>query len=81
MMTPVRVFVNEHPLEVPGGATARDAVRAADPDLERRLDDGRAYLTDGRGIRLAPETLLTAGSILRVVVTARQRSEGVDAHS
>ncbi|NNG14874.1 MAG: hypothetical protein HKM89_00245 [Gemmatimonadales bacterium] len=81
MTTPVRVFVNERPLEVPAGATARDAVRAADRGLERRLDDGSAYLTDGRGIRLAPETPLTAGSILRVVVTARQRIEGVDAHS
>lgn len=81
MKTPVRVFVNERPLEVPLGATARDAVRAFDEDLERRMCDGGAYLTDGRGIRLAPETPLTAGSILRVVVTARQRSEGVDAHS
>jgi hypothetical protein len=81
MTTPVRVFVNERPLEVPLGATARDAVRASNEDLGRRLDDGSAYLTDGRGIRLAPETPLTAGSILRVVVTARQQSKGVDAHS
>jgi hypothetical protein len=81
MTMPVRVFVNERPLEVPAGATAREAVRAADGDLERRLDDGSAYLTDGRGIRLAPDTPLTAGSILRVIVTARQRSKGVDAHA
>jgi 2',3'-cyclic-nucleotide 2'-phosphodiesterase (5'-nucleotidase family) len=81
MTTSVRVFVNERPLEVPLGATARDAVRAADEDLERRLDDGSAYLTDGRGIRLLPEIPLTAGSILRVVVTARHQSEDVDAHS
>ena len=81
MRMPVRVFVNERPLEVPLGTTARDAVCTSDEDLARRLDDGSAYLTDGRGIRLAPETPLTAGSILRVVVTARQRSEGVDAHS
>ena len=81
MTPPVRVFVNERPLEVPMGATAREAVRAIDADLERRLDDGSAYLTDGRGVWLAPETPLTAGSILRVVVTARKRTEDVDAHS
>lgn len=82
MMTAhIRVFVNESSQLVPEGATARDAVRSCDGELSRRLEDGRAYLTDGRGVRLAPETRVTAGSILRVVVTARKQVEDVDAHS
>ncbi len=81
MTADIRVFVNESSHLVPEGATARDAVRSYDGELGRRLEDGRAYLTDGRGVRLAPETTVTAGSILRVVVTARKQIEDVDAHS
>jgi len=77
----VRVFVNESSQLVPAGATAGDAVRSYDAELGRRLEEGRAYLTDGRGVRLSPETTVTAGSILRVVVTARKQAEDVDAHS
>ena len=48
----LRVFVDAHPVDVAPGSTARDAVAARDPAVLSRLDDGTAYLTDGRGIRL-----------------------------
>jgi len=73
-----RVFVDAHPVDVAPGATARDAVAARDPALLPRLDDGSAYLTDARGIRLDPGAPLAAGAILRVVKSAR-RSAGADA--
>jgi len=43
--------------------------------LLARLDDGTAYLTDGRGIRIDPGAPLAAGAILRVVKSARRASE------
>jgi len=57
------------------GSVARDAVAARDPSLLARLDDGTAYLTDGRGIRIDPGAPLAAGAILRVVKSAGRASE------
>jgi hypothetical protein len=68
-------FVNERPVRVPPTATCHDAVRSLDPDLAAALSAGRGYLTDGRGIRLAPETPVSAGAIIRVVLSARQARE------
>ncbi len=73
-----RIFVNERPVGVAPGTTAREAARAFDPALGARLDAGEAYLTDGRGVRLEGDELVAPGSILRVVVSAR-RKEGGDA--
>ena len=70
-----RVFVDAIAVEVEPGSVARDAVAARDPSLLARLDDGTAYLTDGRGIRLDPGAPLAAGAILRVVKSARRASE------
>ncbi len=66
------VFVNEQPVQVVAGGTALQAVAALDGDLAERLGAGKAYVTDGRGIRLAPEDVLSAGAILRVIVSARR---------
>ena len=68
----LRVFVDAHPVDVAPGSTARDAVAARDPAVLPRLDDGTAYLTDGRGIRLDASAPLAAGTILRVVKSARR---------
>jgi hypothetical protein len=68
----LRVYVNERPVDVEGGATVRAAVAAADAALAAALADGRAYATDGRGIRIAPDAALAAGAIVRVVVSARR---------
>ena len=66
------VFVNEQPVRVVAGGTALQAVAAMDQDLADRLAAGDAYVTDGRGIRLTPEDALSAGAILRVIVSARR---------
>lgn len=71
MTDELRAFVNERPVSVPAGATALAAVQALDPDLAGRVATGGAYLTDGRGIRLPPDSVVAAGAILRVVVPAR----------
>lgn len=68
----IRAFVNEQPVEVPRGASAREAVAALDAALASRLDQAGAYLTDGRGIRLEPADPLAPGAILRVVISARR---------
>ncbi|HKP28703.1 MAG TPA: hypothetical protein VJU15_04850 [Gemmatimonadales bacterium] len=70
-----RVFVDAVAVEVEPGSVARDAVAARDPSVLARLEDGTAYLTDGRGIRLDPDTPLAAGAILRLVKSARRGAE------
>ena len=77
----MRVFVNAVPLEVGSGADVRAAVLALDPELERKLAGGSAYVTDARGIEVAPDATLSEGSILRVVVSARRAGEERDAHA
>jgi predicted secreted protein len=77
----MRVFVNAAPVEIAKGADVRTAVQAHDPDLLRKLTVGAAYVTDARGIELSADALLSEGSILRVVVSARRAAEGRDAHA
>ena len=77
----MRVFVNAVPLEVGTGADVRAAVLALDPELERKLAGGSAYVTDARGIEVSPDATLSEGSILRVVVSARRAGEERDAHA
>ncbi len=73
-------FVNERAVRVPRGAPLAAAVRARDPELLASLEHGSAYLTDGRGIRVGADDPVTAGAIIRVVVSARRAREP-DAHS
>ena len=81
MSGPIPVFVNDHPVSLPPGATAADAVAAFDPALAERLRSGAASLTDGRGLALSPEQPLFPGAIVRVIVSARRApAEGPDAH-
>jgi hypothetical protein len=75
----MRVFVNAASLDLATGVDVRAAVRAFDPDLERQLAGGRAYVTDARGIELPADAPLAEGSILRVVVSARRAVEERDA--
>ena len=70
----LRVFVNERAVEIPDDSDARAAVHRHDPQLGEQLDAGKAYLTDGRGLPVEPGMRLAAGSILRVVRTARRPS-------
>lgn len=74
----MRVFVNEQSLALPDGADAGAAVAAFDPDLAGRVAAGSAYLTDGRGVRLAPDVTLSPGAIIRVVKSAPRAAGGGD---
>lgn len=76
-MTEIRVYVNERGVTVPAGASALDAVRAADPALAERVARGEAALADGRLVPLAPDAPLAGGAILRATSTAR-RAPGAD---
>ena len=73
-MAAIRVFINEVPLAVPAGSTVRQAVAVHHAVLLDSLDDGRAYVTDGRGVTLEPDASIQEGSILRVVVSRRRGS-------
>jgi hypothetical protein len=74
----IRVFVNAGIIELPAGAAVLDAVRSTDPTLLDKIASGSAYVTDGRGIEIDPETPLVSGAILRVVVRARSGSTDAD---
>jgi hypothetical protein len=76
--TTIRIFVNAVPIDVPAGTDVRGAVQAADADLGARVTAGTASVVDARGIALAPNAHLVAGSILRVVVSARRRMDEGD---
>jgi hypothetical protein len=78
MSETIRVFVNAGAVDLPAGADVGAAVRAFDPELERQIANGAAYVTDGRGIEIQQGSLLEGGAILRIIVRAR-RSEGTDA--
>lgn len=75
----MRVFLNATPLDVAPGTDVQGAIRAWDPELERKLAAGAAFVTDARGIEVAADAPLAEGSILRVVVSARRRAEEADA--
>ena len=71
-MNAIRVFINEQPHTFPPTTTVAEAVRQVDPAFHDALRGETAYVTDGRGVRLDPATVLHAGSILRLVKSRRQ---------
>jgi hypothetical protein len=75
----MRVFVNAAPVDVAPGTDVRGAIGAHDAALAARAAEGAALVTDARGIELALDAPLSAGSILRVVVRARRDSRDPDA--
>ena len=77
----IPVFVNGHCVRIAAGQPAAGAVALHDAALAGQLASGAAYVTDGRGIRLAADAPVHAGAILRVIVTARREPDEADAHS
>jgi hypothetical protein len=70
---PLRVFVNERPVDVARGARVRDAVAAFDHALADQLSAGNAYVTDAVGRPVdGGDAVGEAGAVFRVVVSARQ---------
>jgi uncharacterized protein YijF (DUF1287 family) len=77
-MTPtIRVFVNAVPVDLPVGSRVSAAIHALDQELAQQVSAGTAYVTDGRGIQISGDSPLSAGAILRVIVSAH-RSQNVD---
>src|SRR5256884_3347094 len=71
----MRVFINDKAVEVTRGARVRDAVAQADDGLARLLE-GAAYVTDAAGRPVdAGEPVGEAGSVYRVVVSARREGK------
>ena len=71
----IPIFINDRRVLVAPGTTAGAAAGLADPAVGSGLADGMAYLTDGRGIRMALDLVITAGAIIRVVKTARRAAD------
>lgn len=63
----LRVFVNGSAVDVPPGATALDAVRAADPAAAEAVRAGGQLVTDSRGLPTDPAQAVRAGSIFRLI--------------
>ena len=63
----MRIFVNATPLELPQGSSALDAITAFDAKEALGVRDGLRLITDSRGLPLDPSTVMSAGSILRVI--------------
>lgn len=75
----VRVFVNERAVDAPAGGAVVDALRAFDPALAARIAAGEGYVTDARGIAVALDGRIGAGTILRAVPGTKPRGSERDA--
>ena len=80
MSDEIPVFVNGHCVRILAGQPAVGAVALHDAELAAQVVAGQAYVTDGRGIRLAADAPVHAGAILRIVVSARREPDEADAH-
>lgn len=69
--TPIPIFLNGTPLRVVPGASLGEVLATHDPELLAALLGGSAHAVDGRGIALDPDRGLGAGSIVRVIRSAR----------
>jgi hypothetical protein len=74
MSDKVVVFVNASSVQIAPGAAVIEALRAFDPVLATAVLNGTAYVTDGRGLEIDPDTPLQSGAILRAGVRARRES-------
>lgn len=74
-MSEIRVFVNGVPADVRAGATALEAVRAADAAEANAVADGSRAITDSRGLPADPASAAYAGAIYRTV-RAKSQADG-----
>lgn len=73
----VRVFVNANGVEVPGGSTVLDAIRLWNADEAAAVTRGDRVVTDSRGLPIASDVRVSAGSIFRLI-PARKRAASSD---
>jgi hypothetical protein len=67
----LRVFVNAVGVNVPAGASALDAVRQWNADEADKVARGERVITDSRGLPIASDARVSAGSIFRLVAARR----------
>lgn len=72
----LRVFVNAVGVNVPGGATALDAVRVWNTEEADRVSRGERVITDSRGLPIAADVPVSAGSIFRLLPVRRSPDAG-----
>lgn len=75
MTATVRVYINTHGIDVPGSATALEAVEAWNAGEAGAIRNGERMITDSRGLPADPASSVHNGAIFRVV---RARSAASD---
>jgi hypothetical protein len=73
MTEPIRIFVDERPLNAAPGSSVLQAVAGDAAELAAALREGRAYVTDGVGRPIEPSATVFPGAIYRVVHSARRQ--------
>ena len=73
----IRVFVNAVGVDVQPGASVLDVVRSWSADEAAAVVRGDRVVTDSRGLPIAPDVLVSAGSIFRLV-PVRNRAASSD---
>ncbi|MEO7998499.1 MAG: hypothetical protein ABI852_13700 [Gemmatimonadaceae bacterium] len=71
----IRVYVNERGISLPRGSTVLDAVSAFAVDDGSALSEGRAKVTDSRGLPLAASDVINGGTIMRVLAVRDKPTE------
>jgi hypothetical protein len=75
----VRIFVNAAGVDVPAGASVLDAIRQWNADEAAAVTRGDRVITDSRGLPIASDIRVSAGSIFRVIPNRkRSGSAGAD---
>jgi hypothetical protein len=76
----VRIFVNAAGVDVPAGASVLEAIRSWNAGEAAAVTRGERVITDSRGLPIATDVRVSAGSIFRII-PARKRvgsSDGED---
>jgi hypothetical protein len=71
----MRVFINAIGVDVPGGGTVLDAVRAWRPEEADAISRGERVVTDSRGLPVSNDTAIYWGAIYRTVSNRALRGE------
>ena len=72
----IRVFVNAVGIDVPAGVSILDAVRSWSADEAAAVDRGDRVVTDSRGLPIAPDERVSAGSIFRLIPARKRAGSG-----
>jgi hypothetical protein len=72
----IRVFVNAVGVDVPAGASVLDAVRSWSAEEAAAVDRGDRVVADSRGLPVAPDVRVSAGSIFRLVPARKRTGSG-----